>query len=260
MLKTAPDATSLETAQSIVLESTVSEPVEAAAASAAAMPQGSVEQIDADPVPVKEIDEVPVKDDAAPTTIKTANVDPNAAEADAEPLEVLSGSGEPVEAVPAKAAKEKVDVKKTRRKKTPEEVRRERTKRQNAGGTTSSIQCGEEQGKWTRLGEPRQRPELCGARARQGCPQQAVGRRPPRHRARFLCRLQVGRTELRAARALFGQCSARPCGALGRAAGRPVRRAARRRIRRPAALLHSILLPLGSEDRRVRVDAGHTLL
>ena len=49
VLKTAPDATSLETTQSIVLESTVSEPVEAAAASTAAMPQGSVAQIDADP-------------------------------------------------------------------------------------------------------------------------------------------------------------------------------------------------------------------
>ncbi len=137
VLKNETDATSLETAQSIVLESTMSEPVEAAAASAAAMPEGSVEQIDADPVPVKEIEDLPVKDAAAPASIKTANVDPNATQADTEPLEVLSGSAEPVEAVPAKAAKEKVDPKKSRREKTPDKVRHERTKRQNAGGTTS---------------------------------------------------------------------------------------------------------------------------
>jgi protein TonB len=100
------------------------------------MPRGSVPSVDADPVPVKEIDEVPVED-AAPPTINTAEIDPEAAEAAEEPLEVLSGSGEPDEAVRTKAAKQEVDVKEERRKKQREPVRRRRSKQQTAGGPTS---------------------------------------------------------------------------------------------------------------------------
>ena len=137
VLETATDAMSLETTQTIVLESTMSEPVDTAAATAAAMPQGSVQSVDADPVPVKEIDEVPVEDAAAPPTIKTAEIDPDAAEAAEEPLEVLSGSGEPDEAIRTNAAKQEVDVKEERRKKQREQVRRRRSKQQTAGGPTS---------------------------------------------------------------------------------------------------------------------------
>ena len=136
VLETATDAMSMATTQTIVLESTMSEPVETAAA-AAAMPQGSVQSVEADPVPVKEIDEVPVEDAAAPPTIKTAEIDPDAAEAAEEPLEVLSGSGEPAETVPARTTKEEVDVKEKRRKKQREQVRRRRSKQQTAGGPTS---------------------------------------------------------------------------------------------------------------------------
>ena len=136
VLKTASDAMSLEATQTIVLESTMSEPVDTAAAAAAAMPQGSVPLVDADPVPVKEIEEVPVEKATAPSTIKTVVIDPNAARADEEPLEVISGSGEPAETVPTKAAKEVVDEKE-RRKKRREQAKRQRQKRQTAGGPTS---------------------------------------------------------------------------------------------------------------------------
>jgi len=134
VLETATDAMSLEATQTIVLESTMSEPVDTAAAAAAAMPQGSVPSVDADPVPVKEIDEVSIEDAAAPPTLEAAEIDPDAAEAAEEPLEVLSGSDE---AVRTKAAKQEVDVKEERRKKQREQVRRRRSKQQTAGGPTS---------------------------------------------------------------------------------------------------------------------------
>jgi protein TonB len=134
VLETATDAMSLEATQTIVLESTMSEPVDTAAAAAVAMPRGSVPSVDADPVPVKEIDEVSIEDAAAPPTLEAAEIDPEAAEAAEEPLEVLSGSDE---AVRTKAAKQEVDVKEERRKKQREQVRRRRSKQQTAGGPTS---------------------------------------------------------------------------------------------------------------------------
>jgi protein TonB len=135
VLKTASDAMSLEATQTIVLESTMSEPVDTAAAAAAAMPQGSVPLVDSDPVPVKEIEEVLVEEVAAPSTINTADIDPNATAEDEQPLEILTGAGEPAATVPTKAAKDVVDEKE-RGKKRHEQVR-PRQERQTAGGPTS---------------------------------------------------------------------------------------------------------------------------
>jgi protein TonB len=137
VLEEETDTLSLEMTQSVVLESTMRELVDATAAAAAAMPRGSVAAVDADPDPLPETQDVPIEKDAAPPTIKSAEVDPDAAEASEEPLEVLSGSGEPAEAVRTKAAKQEVDVKEERRKKEREQVRRQRSKQQTAGGPTS---------------------------------------------------------------------------------------------------------------------------
>jgi protein TonB len=132
VLQNETDASSLETTQTFVLESTLSEPVETAAA--AAMPLGSVEQVDQQ----KEVEEVAVEEAAAPTAVRTANIDPDAVDATEEPLEVLQGSGEPAEALPEKAVEPKPDAKpEERKKKKSEESKAERSRRQTAGGPTS---------------------------------------------------------------------------------------------------------------------------
>jgi protein TonB len=120
VLQEESEALSLEMTQTIVLESTSSEPVEMAAA-AAAMPQGSVAAIDAEPQPVKEVE--------------AAEIDP-AAEASDEPLEVLRGAGEPAETAPLKAAEPEQEVERPT-KPREEAQRRQRTTSEAAGGPTS---------------------------------------------------------------------------------------------------------------------------
>jgi protein TonB len=128
VLKTDSDALSLETTQTIILESTRSEPLKAAAAAAAAMPQGSVATVDAEPEPLAQVKTVPVKEAAAPPTLETSE----------EPLKVLRGSGAPAETVPTRTAEQKPDAERAQRRKTRrEQAHRQRAERQPAGGPTS---------------------------------------------------------------------------------------------------------------------------
>ncbi len=129
------DALSLETAQTIVVESTMSEPVDTAAAAAAAMPQGAVAADDLEPELLAAVDELPLEKAVAPSTIEAAEVSPQAAE---EPLEVLRGAAEPAESVTAKAPEQKrYATREARRKRQRKEAQKERTSRQTAGGPTS---------------------------------------------------------------------------------------------------------------------------
>ena len=146
VLKTDSNAMSLETTQTIVLESTMSEPVNTAAAAAAAMPQGSMESVEAEPVPVKDVSEVPVEKAVEPPTVKAAEADPDATETSEEPLEVLRGAGEPAETAPTRTIEKKPEEKQkaereTRKKKRHEQVKRQRQRRQTAGGPTSRSQA-----------------------------------------------------------------------------------------------------------------------
>jgi protein TonB len=142
LLDTKSDAISLEATQSIVLESTISEPLDSAAAAAAAMPEGSVAQVEAEPLPIKEAEELPIEKPTEAQPIKEALLDPEAIPADEEPLEVLRGAADLV-AAPVKKAEEKKpdqklqaenDKKKRNRR---EEAKRQRPKQHTAGGTTS---------------------------------------------------------------------------------------------------------------------------
>jgi periplasmic protein TonB len=142
VLKNPSDAFSLATTQTIVLESIVTEPVKTAAASAAAMPQGTVQSIDAEPEPLKATKPEVVEKDPPPKVIKTAEVVPETAETSEDPLDVIKGSGEPDETVEAKPAEQKTEETKQHEreqhhKKRRKLAQRQRSKRQIAGGPTA---------------------------------------------------------------------------------------------------------------------------
>lgn len=130
VLKTESEAMSIETTQTIVLESTMSEPLDTAAAATAAMPEGSVSTVEAEEIPVES------------WPIKTVAVDPEAVATDEEPLEVIRGSGTPVEVPTTRAEVQEPEKtqqveRETRKEKRREQAKRQRQKRQTAGGPTS---------------------------------------------------------------------------------------------------------------------------
>lgn len=96
------DSFSLSTAQSIVLESIVTEPIEALAAAAAAMPQGSVQSVDAEATPIE-------LEKPKPEEVKTAELLPETVETAEEPLEVIKGGAEPVDAIETETVEEVVE-------------------------------------------------------------------------------------------------------------------------------------------------------
>jgi len=141
VLATKSDALSLETTQTIVLESMSSTPLQADAAAAAAMPQGSVPSSDADPEPLAAVDPVPAKESPVRRVVTAREVVPEAVVADAEPLEVIAGSGPPdanleVEPQRREAKEDDEAERRARTKKRREEAKR-RKKRQTAGGPSA---------------------------------------------------------------------------------------------------------------------------
>ncbi len=129
VLQKQSDAVSVAATQTYVLELIVTESIETTSAGAAAMPQGSVQSVEAE--------EVPVETEPAPT-LKADDV-PDIAE---ELLDVLHGSSEPTEHTQAKAQEQtpeqvkdvaRQEYKKKRRK----EAQRQRSMRQMAGGPTA---------------------------------------------------------------------------------------------------------------------------
>jgi periplasmic protein TonB len=131
VLTNRSDAMSLETTQTIVLESIVREPIDTAAASAA-MPQGTVAAVDA---------EEAEEDVRPPQSIKAAAIDPVAATSE-QPLDVLRGAGEPDESLAAKTVEQKTEEEQKVERKQIEKKRRKlaqrlRSQRQTAGGPAS---------------------------------------------------------------------------------------------------------------------------
>jgi len=125
------DTFSLSMSQSIVLESIVTEPIEAIAAAASAMPQGSVQSVDAEATPVE-------MQEPKPEEVETAELVPEAVETAEEPLEVIGGSAEPAEAIEAKTVEEVVEeepkpeeVKEVQKVEQVEEIKEETTEKQN---------------------------------------------------------------------------------------------------------------------------------
>lgn len=101
-LKSQTEAISLETTQSYVLESTVSEQIDTAEASAAAMPEGTVQTVADEPTSVSEVEEIVEKEEQPPPkTIETTEV--AVTEPTEDSLEAVHGAGEPAEVVQAKA-------------------------------------------------------------------------------------------------------------------------------------------------------------
>lgn len=142
VLQKKVDAFSLATSQSIVLESIVTEPVEAMSASAAALPQGSVQSVDAEATPLEQEEPKPVVQDPTPKEVKTAELVPEATETSEDPLEVIEGGADAVEAVKAEAVEEvaeetkEEEVKETEKAKTKKE-QNQSSQRQTAGGASA---------------------------------------------------------------------------------------------------------------------------
>ncbi len=145
VLDTKSEAFSLQTMQTIVLELTMSEPVDTAAAAAAAMPQGTVQSVDAEPEPLKAAEPGLVENEPPPKTVQTTEVVPE--ETSEDPLEVIKGSSEPADTIQAKAAEQKAeetqdDEQKQRREKRRKEAQRQRSKHQTAGGPAARAVMG----------------------------------------------------------------------------------------------------------------------
>ena len=225
VLQNPSETFSLSTTQTVVLESIVTEAVATTAAASAAMPEGTVQSVDAEPEPLK-ADDVPVETEPPPQAIKAAEVTPEVAETPEEPLEVVRGSGEPAETVEAKPepAQEQESQEQAEReersKKRRELAQRQRSQRAGRRRPVGARERRDGGGERTRLGEPRQRLELWRARALQGRPQQAVGPRPARRRQGLVRRVAVGRAEL--------------CGAVGSSGNAALDDAALAAVRRSA--------------------------
>lgn len=146
VLQTQTDAISLQTEQTIVLESMVSTPVEASAAAASALPEGMAEPTEATPAPLDPVEPRLVEEGPPPPTMKAAEVEPEVVETVEEPLQVVAGSGEPDAAIQAKPQREekkqeRQDERETKKKAEREKVERRRAKQQAVGGATSRAQA-----------------------------------------------------------------------------------------------------------------------
>jgi periplasmic protein TonB len=133
---------SLAITQTVVLDSIVTQPVSTASAAAAALPQGTIQSIDAEPTPLTKAEEVEEETISPPQPIKTAEVAEQATSS-VDPLEVVRGSGERAEITPAKAQEmqpEKEQPQAGRQeqsKKRRQLAQRLRSKAATAGGPSS---------------------------------------------------------------------------------------------------------------------------
>lgn len=133
---------SLAMTQTVVLNSIVTEPVSTASAAAAAMPQGTVQSIDAEPQPLTKAEEVQEETVAPPQPIKAVEVAEEATSS-VDPLEVVRGSAAPAEITPAKAVEAQLekDQEPTERqehsKKRRQLAQKLRSKSATAGGPSS---------------------------------------------------------------------------------------------------------------------------
>ena len=133
---------SLALTQTVVLDSIVTEPVSTASAAAAALPQGTIQAVDAEPQPLTKAEEVEEETIAPPQPTKTAVIAEQATSS-VDPLEIVRGSGEPAEITPAKAqeVRPEKEQQQTERqeqsKKRRQLAQRLRSKSATAGGPSS---------------------------------------------------------------------------------------------------------------------------
>jgi protein TonB len=133
---------SLAMTQTVVLDSIVTEPVSTASAAAPALPQGSVQAVDAEPQPLTKTEEVEEEAVPPPEPIKAVEVAEEATSS-VDPLEVVQGSAEPAEITTTKTqeAQPDKDQQPTERqeqsKKRRQLAQKMRSRSSTAGGPSS---------------------------------------------------------------------------------------------------------------------------
>jgi periplasmic protein TonB len=145
MAKHASDAISMEREQSIVLESVVSTPVKASAASAV-MPEGVAEPSEESVKPIDPIKPRLLEEGPPPSAVKATEVRPDVTETAEDSLQVIAGAGEPDAVIEAKTVTEEKKEepqreRKTQKKKEDHKQAKRRKTQQQRGGATSRAQA-----------------------------------------------------------------------------------------------------------------------